>query len=45
MAPDEIRESVHQALEAVNMTRFRTFAPHLLSGAKSSAWPSPGRSP
>lgn len=34
MAPDEIRESVHQALEAVNMTRFRTFAPHLLSGGQ-----------
>ena len=34
MAPDEIRESVHQALEAVNMTHFRTFAPHLLSGGQ-----------
>lgn len=34
MPPDTIRENVHQALEAVHMTRFRKFAPHLLSGGQ-----------
>ncbi|MFV0635213.1 energy-coupling factor transporter ATPase [Mitsuokella sp. WILCCON 0060] len=34
MKPDEIRESVLQALESVHMTHYRKFAPHLLSGGQ-----------
>ena len=32
--PQEIRRRVKEALAAVNMTKFRTYAPHLLSGGQ-----------
>lgn len=32
--PEEIRKRVDEALEAVNMTEFKGFAPHLLSGGQ-----------
>ena len=34
MPPEEIRASVHEALESVHMTHYRKFAPHLLSGGQ-----------
>lgn len=34
MPPETIRENVRAALEAVHMTHFRKFAPHLLSGGQ-----------
>lgn len=34
MEPDRIRKNVHEALEIVGMTHFRSFAPHLLSGGQ-----------
>ena len=32
--PEEIRQRVRESLEIVNMTPYRTFAPHLLSGGQ-----------
>ena len=32
--PEEIRQRVRESLEIVNMTHYRTFAPHLLSGGQ-----------
>ncbi len=34
MEPGRIRKNVHEALETVGMTHFRSFAPHLLSGGQ-----------